>query len=340
MLQRRTAIVFLIFALLIIIPVQASLNRVASGAPVFVGEQNVDLTACLNGHSIIAWWPSGANVNTDTPQKVISVSGNPAAYYIDPSVFSGYTGTWYSYDSQPYVPVLNLVQPNFTLSVWDLDTNTDITGQTVLATANITYRIDTNLVLAQNYTYRPKETPADGFVTVTLYSPSGKSITRLFTGDRTNPTTQLLNFDSNPFVSTSPYFGKNLGGWAKLAKDTDGSLLYEQGTYTFVATQNLNNMSGSYGSGGVVGVTTSGDKTVTFIKPTFVATVTNVQPNVTTQVQTPAGTVTSTTVPVTTTVMPTTTVVAKRTTYTPLPDILAILGICIAGMMVVLGRKY
>ena len=57
MLSSRISLVFLLLMFFILVPSQASLAKIAAGAPVFIGERNMDISSGLNGHSVIAWWP-------------------------------------------------------------------------------------------------------------------------------------------------------------------------------------------------------------------------------------------------------------------------------------------
>ncbi len=57
MIPSRIPLVFLLLLCLILVPATASLTKVANDAPIFIGERNLDLTACLNAHTVIAWWP-------------------------------------------------------------------------------------------------------------------------------------------------------------------------------------------------------------------------------------------------------------------------------------------
>ncbi|MFY9750217.1 MAG: DUF3821 domain-containing protein [Methanoregula sp.] len=338
MLSSRISLVFLLLMFFILVPSQASLAKIAAGAPVFIGERNMDISSGLNGHSVIAWWPAGADMSQN-PSKTVTISGDATSFYIDPAIFSGCTGTWYTHDTKPDIPVFTVYQPQINLLVWNTDTNTDITGQSVPMSANITYRIDTNLYMALNYTSRPYYNPSDGFFTVTLTSPQGMNIPQILTGNIGNPTTQIIPFDSDPIITSSPYFWTNGQAWDRDAKSTDGSSVYPPGTYTFDVTQNLNGMSSSYDQIAAVGTVTSGDKTVTFISAAY-PTPTTVIPTLTAQ----AGTVTITTAATIptgqATTEPTATVVPKKTTFTPLPEGLAIVSLGIAACVVAMRRKY
>jgi hypothetical protein len=291
----------------------------------------------VNGHTVIAWWPEGADRSGD-PSKTVTLSGDVKSFYIDPAIFTGYTGTWYTHDTKPDVPAFVLYNPQIDLSVWNVDTNTDITGQSVPMSTNITYRITTNLYMALNYTERPNYNPSDSFFSVTLTSPSGANIPQIYTGDLGASTTQIIKFDSAPAIKSSPYTWINGPAWDRNAKSTDGSNAYQTGTYTFVVTQNLNQMSGSYSGAAAFGTVTSGDKTVTFTTDTPATT-----PTIVPSLTAPAGATNTTTQKMTltqqATAQPTATVIAKKTTYSPLPAETALIGLGIAALALVAKRK-
>ena len=344
MLPSRIPLVFLLLAILVIMPAHASLSqtgltKIASGAPVFIGEQNIDISSCVNGHSVIAWWPPGADMS-ENPTTTITISGDPHSFYMDPALFTGYNGTWYTHDVKPDIPVFVVYQPQINLSIWDTDTNTDVTGQSVPFSANITYRIDTNLYMALNYTYRPNYNPSSGFFTVILTSPSGTNSPSIFTGNVGNPTTQIIPFDSNPMIFSSPYVWQNGPSWDRDAKSTDGSAVYQPGTYTFVVTADLNGMAGSFPGAAAIGNVTSGNVTVTFLPAASFATPTTIPLTLATPNQTTEVTAAATLTTVQTTVQPTSTVIPKKTTFSPLPAGIPLLCLGIAALAIAMRRKY
>jgi len=337
-------ILLFLLAILVIMPAHASLyetglSKVIAGAPVFIGEQNVDISSGMNGHSVIAWWPPGAD-RSGNPTETITISGDPHSFFIDPALFTGYTGTWYTHDTKPDIPVFVVYQPQINLSVWDTDTNTDITGQSVPLSTNITYRIDTNLYMALNYTYRPNYNPSNSFFAVTLTSPTGGNIPSVFSGNVGNPSTQIIPFASSPLITSSPYFWQNGPAWDHNAKGTDGSAVYPPGTYTFAVTADLNGMTDSYPGAMAMGNVSSVNKTVTFL-PAAAFTSTTTVPSIPVTPNQTATVAAAVTIPASqTTVQPTATVVPTRTTFTPLPDWLALAAFGIAACAIAAGRKY
>ncbi|HXX54511.1 MAG TPA: DUF3821 domain-containing protein [Methanoregula sp.] len=321
-------------------PVAGNLNRIAGTAPVFIGESNLDISAGLNGCHTIAWWPNGTDINSQDPGKNISIIPiNTASsvifhYNLDPDVFTGYTGTWYCQDKQPYIPVFILYEPQISLRIWDLDTDQDVSGQSVPFATNITYRIDTNMVPALSFASRPNANPSDSFYTVTMTDPKGSPVPLLATGSVGNQSTVFLHFDSSPFITASPYFGKNMQSWSHSARDKQGYVLYPQGTYTISVQANLNGMQDAYAKSSQA-ASASGKITaansVTLVMPVTVTT-TATPPPTATQAQA-AGTSGPATLP------PTVVPVAKKTTYSPVPAAISLSGIAAAGMLVLLRRR-
>ena len=338
----RIPLVFLLLLCLILVPATASLSKIVSGAPVFIGERNLDISAPTNGHTVLAWWPAGSD-RSGEPAKTVTIPGDTTSFYMDPVIFTGYTGTWYTHDVKPDIPVFVLYEPQLDLKVWDVDTGTDVTGQSLPMSANITYRIDTNMYMALDYTKRPNYNPSDSFFKVKLSSPAGVNIAQIYTGNIGSPQTQIINLDSNPLIKSSPYTWKNGAAWDHDAKSTDGSIIYPAGTYTFVATADLNQMSSSYTGTAAIGKTTSGNKNITFISDTYTTSPT-ILPSLTAPVitggttsATPAGTIATTTQA---TAKPTGTTIAKKTTFTPLPLEIVFAGLGVAALAFVMRRKY
>ncbi|MHB8163710.1 MAG: DUF3821 domain-containing protein [Methanoregula sp.] len=324
---------------LLIAPAAASLNKIAAGSPVFIGENDVDISSALNGCRIIAWQQNGTSVY-DTPVKNITLFElNTASekiyhYNISPEVFTGFTGTWYCEDKMPHNPVLDVRDPRVSIKVWDLDQNKDVTGETIPRATNITYRIDTNLYPALSYSNRPNANPTDSFFTVKLTDPLGRNVPNIYTGSYGKADTVILPFESTPYISSTPYLWKNGNAWDHAARNIQGDPVYPPGSYTFTLTQNLNRMQESYPA--AEGKTTS-SATVTFLAAEPMAVPTT---SVTAAATVPEVTISHAATPVTATptAIPTTSPVPKKTTYAPLPGWIALLGVGIAGFLVMVRR--
>ncbi|WAC04244.1 MAG: DUF3821 domain-containing protein [Methanoregula sp.] len=330
-------LIFCVLVLLmgiIAVPVSAGLTKIDAGAPVYVGEMGLDISTALNGCNQISWWPAG-NDTSSPAGKVIEITQNRFSYNISPELFSGYEGTWYCSDKKPVYKAFTVEKPWFTLKIWDVDLDKDMSGQSVPRSTQVTYRIDTNLNRAFNNLYRPLVNPLDQLFDVRLKGPNGAGISNIFTGSAGAPGTEILSFDSKPDVRTSPFIWRDGKVWNHTARSGDGTPLYPPGTYTFTGTQNLNNMKNYYGD--LVGVTVSGPVNITFIADvaTPAPTATLSQLVITPEPSLPATTVA--------TLAPTraVTTVTKKPTWTsaPLPEWVTFMALGMGCMVFVLYRR-
>ena len=76
-----------------------------------------------------------------------------------PGFFHGYPGAWYCVDKKPQKVVFEVLEPQLDFKIWDLDHNQDVSGKTIPVSANITYRVDTNLNQALQPLNRPDINP-------------------------------------------------------------------------------------------------------------------------------------------------------------------------------------
>jgi hypothetical protein len=340
--NRCRILVFLCALLILAVPVSANLHKIAAGAPVFIGERDLDLSSPMNGHSVIAWWANGTDTSA-TPDKTLTISTDEMAKFsISPQIFTGYTGKWYTYDKAPNVFVFDVMEPQIDLKIWDVNNNRDVTGQSVPMSTKITYRIDTNLYLARKYVSRPDYNPTDLFFTVKVTNPKGIPLSQIYTGNIGGKDTQILSVETNPVITASPFYWGAGEDWDRNARSTDGSIIYSAGTYTFNVTQNLNSMIDSYSTSDPaarIGKVTSGDKTITFIED-----VRTNMPTVAPQQTTAALTMVTqqpTSPPVTPakTVIGTTTKPTSKPTYQPLPEWLSMLGVGIVALVFISRRN-
>jgi hypothetical protein len=340
--QGKVCVLALVVIFMCTAPVAGSLSKIGAGAPVYIGESNLDISRALNGCHTIAWWKNGT-VSSAPPGKNITVleistasetaSEKILKYTISPEIFTNYTGKWYCEDKDPHFLVFEVFEPQLDISVWDLDHNLDVSGKSVPVSTNITYRIDTNLYPALKTLNRPDINPTDSFYSVSLTNPLGQGIGTIYTGSAGNPKTQILSFDSKPFITASPYYGKSGKDWNRTARNAAAEPLYPLGTYTFTVNQNLNNMKETYQSSNTANTTGKFTQTatVTFVKTdTPVATPVSGQPVMTTMpviTPTPSKTAAGTAIP-------TSVPVPKKTTYSPLPEWIALVGIVVAGLFI------
>ena len=329
---------FIILAVIMVLatPVAGSLTKVAAGAPVYIGEQNLNIAAGLQGCRIIEWYEPGADT-TGPAQKNVTIiktledSDIAFSYTIKPEIYSGYEGNWYCEGKRPLRTVFEVRRPNLSIRFWDLDKDMDITGQTVPLTANITYRIDTNLDAALQLKYRPQMTSLDSFYTFSLKDPSNKPFSTVYTGSSGKAETKGILIEKNPVISVSPFYWKDGRAWDRMSRNAQGEFTYSPGTYSVEIKQNLNRMEALYTDlypDERIGLLQA-SASVTFVKPESAAGQT---PSETVKAPTGTATPTSTGTPEPTltdsATITTPTTVPAKTTYSPLPlwIVLAALG--------------
>jgi hypothetical protein len=269
--------------------------------------------------------------------KTLEDSDIAFSYTISPETYTGYEGTWYCSGKRPLRPVFEVLQPRMQVRWWDLEKDEDVTGKTIPVTANITYRLDTNLDRALQLKYRPDVTSQDSFYTIDLRDPAGKVLSSVYTGTYGRADSHGLIFDHKPMITTSPYYWRDGSAWDKTSKNIQGDLIYPPGTYSISISQNLNHIRESYAEiaedkkAGVLDTSA----TVTFYKPASTPAPTTAVPGTPQETLSPVSTTPSpvvTVIATTETVPPTHTAIPKSTTYASLPSWIAIaaLGMALA----------
>ena len=350
--QRKYILPVLLLLLVLIPPACASTNMIAAGSPVFIGESNVDLTKALDNCRIIGWWPEGTEPVFPAPKNITlrplnEISTATSHYTFSPAEYGNYTGTWYCEEKRPFRAVFVVKNPEVRIRAWDVENDADVTGMTLPSTANVSYRIETNLDSAQQLKLRPSLTPADSFWNVKLIDPYGRSVTNIYTGNYGAKDTVIMTLDNSPDITQSPYtwnFWKTGGVWNRAARSIQGELIYPPGTYTFTVSQNLNGMEGIYKSAGITdteGRLTS-SAAVTFEAPRIDVSSTPAPQDTAVTVTGPSAP--EQTVPVLTTVPDTplpagTTPAPVKTTYQPLPVWLSLAGLGIAAAAFAILKK-
>jgi hypothetical protein len=340
----KFTVLALIILFMYVSPVAGNTLKIAAGAPVFIGESDLDIAKALNGCHTISWWQNGTE-SSAPPQKNItlyeinSVSDIINHYNISPKIFTGYTGTWYCTDKKPPKAVFQVLEPTLDIKVWDLDQNQDISGKSVPVSTKITYRVDTNLYQALKPLNRPDITPTDSFFTVTMTDSYNQNTSNIFTGSAGKPKTQILPFDKKPFITESPFYWKNGKDWDRSARNANGEPLYTSSMYTFTISQNLNHIQETYRANGISEITGKITKaaTITFVKDNASLVTTVTTPPVATSMPLTSITTSGTdgVSPV-----PTSTPVTSKTTYSPLPEWITLLGIGMAGLFIITRKRH
>jgi PGF-CTERM protein len=232
-----------------------SLVTITKGSDVYIGEQGLDISACiLAGNTTatgIAYYASGDTPGVNAPSSQLSVT-SPGSFYVSPSTFSGNLGNWYQY---PYNGDVAFVvrDPTLTIQIRDQNDN-DVNSQAVTAGTKLTFRIESNL-----NTIPIQRGVPNGFATIKVRSPDGTTYTALQT---TSGTLSLVSrsIDNSPYYWITPASGWDTGA------TSGGNKVYKAGTYTAWIESNLNGMKDNYNH---VGKTISAQVTVTIATDTL-----------------------------------------------------------------------
>jgi len=219
------AVFFLCTTLIVIVPLSAAENAIPMGGTVFVGEENLDITATgATQGDTLAWYGTGGQVS-HVPSAQVTVA-DPTAFYASPITFAGKTGPWFLLPSNTVA--FYLEEPHIEIRVVDYSS-----GFVVSPAASwipkgdaVGFRIETNLWVMAN---RPGTPGAP--LKVRLNGPDSLVFSSLGGFSLEN-----LVVSSSPF-ETGPV-------WAT------GSAEYPIGEYTVYARCDANGMSDNYPAAG------------------------------------------------------------------------------------------
>lgn len=334
--------VILAISCLIIIPVGGALpiSTIRPGNTIFIGEQGLDITAALDGDTILGWYASGATLGSSSPDYTITVS-NPTSFSVNPGDYSSHTGNWYHMSSlsTPNGTAFSVADPSINLNIDDTSVNVDVTNKWVPTGDDLQFRIDSNLI---QITQRVGVTSVP--VTIKVQSPDGALFTSLMNNAGTVTSISPYQLTTTP-QSTGPIWGTN-------HRD-----LYPPGNYLVWVECNVNSMKDNYG---LTGKTISSqvslldqdknplmsDKNYVTNPTTAVSTIPTPQKTITVPQTTPTKVVTTTSLPTIvthettisqqpdTTMLPTTTPSATRTKSPGFESICSLVAIVIGTLFI------
>ncbi|MGA7628453.1 MAG: DUF3821 domain-containing protein [Methanoregula sp.] len=215
---------------LLAVPVMAgAYTTVQQGGTVYIGEQGLNVAAAVGTDTSIGWWASGAAIATSSPDYTYPVSSS-SNFYVSPSPFEQYTGTWYRINSQGKEDgiAFTVDDPSLSIRVIDSSINLDVTNKWIPRGDQATFEIDSNL----NQIFSRGSSSTEG-ITLYIQAPSGGQYSSLF--DSSGGLHSLENL-----VLSSPSY-QLPWSW-----DT-GNSQYTTGTYLIWAKCDINGMYDNYG---------------------------------------------------------------------------------------------
>lgn len=229
---------FLLIALIICILSQDVLaldSKIPKEGTVFVGENDIDISECnVRTGEEIAFWSSGSPEGTpDSRAKVMDATH----FFVDPTFFSGKTGTWYGLTSKK--PVFKVEDPWLQLDV--IENGIDHEPEWIKKGNLVSFKISTNM-----YAISERVGSAGAPVKINLTGPNETTYSQL------NSPTGTYNLE-NIYVYYSPF---DTGAIWETKSETE----YPEGEYTAWATCNVNDINEK----------NSGEGVTTSTKTTFI----------------------------------------------------------------------
>jgi len=127
-------------------------KNITTGDTVFIGESGLDISAVLvfpvaGDQPKLAWYSAGSAPATDVPAIVYPINGTEKNFNVEETMFSGYTGSWYSYNGTVGTATyaFQVLEPSLKAAIYNNATTKDITNKKVVADDTVTFRLDTNL---------------------------------------------------------------------------------------------------------------------------------------------------------------------------------------------------
>ncbi len=225
----RFGMVFICISLLAVPVMAGAYTTIQQGGAVFIGEQGLDITAALGGDPSIGWWASGAAIATSSPDYTYPVS-SASNFYVSPSPFEQYTGSWYRINSQGKEDgvAFTVYDPSLAVRVIDSSINLDVTNKWIPRGDQAAFIIDSNL----NPIFLRGSSSTEG-ITLYVQAPSGGQYSALL--DNSGRLHSLENLVlSGPSYQTPVIW------------DT-GNSQYTTGTYLIWAKCDINSMYNNYG---------------------------------------------------------------------------------------------
>jgi hypothetical protein len=207
--------------LLIILPVSAYYNgnyyvvarQVNSGATIFLGEQNLDISLPAPDGTVVGYWPSADRTQTSPSKKVTIISsanysvtssdydiGNSIAdwYVVDPG--TGFGGNL----------AFRVADPALDISIWDAWINDDVTGKSIPQGDLLQVGIQTNQYAALGARRDPivGNSTGDGYINIRVKNETGTVFTQLYTATNASSWARLTSIN----VTTQPYTWGVTGG--------------------------------------------------------------------------------------------------------------------------------
>ena len=211
------------------VPSTLPVRVVPAGGTAYTGESGLNITQCMGPNTTLAWFAPGAPGSSFVPDNTTDVTGEESAFFADPAVFDGRTGTWYSWADGNTLDnasaAFTVADPAIDFGVWDYTLGRDVTGRAIPVGDTLGFSITSNLANISD----ERGMPASGKIAIT--GPGGSMYPVL---TNTAGTTSVMEF---PLITSTVSTGPVL--------DT-GNAQYMAGTYAINVSSHVNRMLANY----------------------------------------------------------------------------------------------
>ncbi|NYT21555.1 MAG: DUF3821 domain-containing protein [Methanomicrobiales archaeon] len=199
----------LCFLGIVITPAAAGVNTIPASGTVFLGEDDLDISATgVPPNSNIVWYGTGGTIGS-APSGTVFVT-DPTSFYVSPVLFEGKTGPWFTESGN--VLAFYVQEPQISLRVFDHTAGFEITPSTVWVPKGdiVGFQIDNTVYVLAN---RPTSPGAP--VTIRIRGPGGIEYSAVDSFSLEDIMVNSPNYQTGPVWYTGDYQSGNYTVWVE-----------------------------------------------------------------------------------------------------------------------------
>ncbi len=208
--MNRISLLFVICCLAVtVLPVTAAVNTIAPSGTVFIGEDDLDISATgVPANTNIVWYGTGGTIGS-APGATVFIT-DPTSFYVSPVLFGGKNGPWFTEAGN--VLVFYVQEPQISLRVFDQTANFEITSSTVWVPKGdmVGFQVDNTVYILAN---RPGSPGAP--VTIRIRGPDGIEYSAVDSFSLENVLINSPNYRTGPVWYTGDYASGNYMVWVE-----------------------------------------------------------------------------------------------------------------------------
>lgn len=208
--MNRISLLFVICCLAVtVLPVTAAVNTIAPSGTVFIGEDDLDISATgVPANTNIVWYGTGGTIGS-APGATVFIT-DPTSFYVSPVLFGGKNGPWFTEAGN--VLVFYVQEPQISLRVFDQTANFEITSSTVWVPKGdmVGFQVDNTVYILAN---RPGSPGAP--VTIRIRGPGGIEYSAVDGFSLENVLINSPNYRTGPVWYTGDYASGNYMVWVE-----------------------------------------------------------------------------------------------------------------------------